>query len=103
MLSAMNERWGSDEEVHDEVLHDEIRLVGELIVAAAANESHLPLGDIDAALGLDTGDHCSLTPLMVAVNAQNRPAARVSAAGQLPTSTATTYQALLHVARTKRA
>lgn len=102
MLSAMNERWGSDEEVHDAVLYDEIRLVGELMVAAAANESHLPPDDIDAALGLDTIDHCPLTPLMVAVNAQNRPDARVSAAGQLPTSTATTYQALLNLARTNR-
>jgi hypothetical protein len=42
-----------DPSLNDEQLETEIRLVGDLVLAASQHEGHLPQRDIDDILGLD--------------------------------------------------
>jgi hypothetical protein len=91
-------------DVHDSVLHEEIRLMTDLMVAAAEHpHGGMPSVALDRALGLGvysplpstSTTYEGATALMVAVNAQNRLAPRARAACERNRSAMSIYRMLI--------
>jgi hypothetical protein len=100
--------WFGNSDVHDPVLHEEIQLVTDLMVAVTDHPGPMPGSELDRALGLGASTPSTATAherawaRIAAVNSQNRMAPPAREASRRISSAMSIHCTLLATSRSHR-